>query len=386
MARPVPVDKQAASARRIPVFQPFLGDEETRHVNDALKKGAISGFFGEYLPQFEKEFAEYCGCKHGIAVTSGTTALHLALLALSIGAEDEVIAPALTNMATFFAIIYQGARPIPVDVEPRTLNLDPAKLRKRITPRTKAIIVVHLYGHPVDMDPVLEIAREHGIYVIEDCAEAHGALYKGRKVGGLGDIGCFSFYANKIITTGEGGMLTLNNPEWADKARNLKGLAFGDKNKFMHKAIGYNYRMTNLQAAIGHGQFAKIEQIIASKRMLAEKYRSRLSGRSDIELPAELSYARNVYWMYHILLKGAAGGRRDEVITRLADRGVETRENFLPFNMQNIFIERGWTRPDECPVSSDVGARGLYLPSSPSLPDNDIDYVCENLIAALDGR
>ncbi|MGH9810960.1 MAG: DegT/DnrJ/EryC1/StrS family aminotransferase, partial [Terriglobia bacterium] len=280
----------------------------------------------------------------------------------------------------------QGARAVPVDVEVATLNLDPAKLRARITPRTRAIIVVHLYGHPVDMDPVLEIAREHKLHVVEDCAEAHGALYNGRKVGGLGDIGCFSFYANKIITTGEGGMLTLNNPEWADKARNLRGLAFGDKNKFMHKAVGYNYRMTNLQAAIGHAQFAKIEQIIAAKRALADKYRARLGGRNDIELPPDLPYARNVYWMYHILLKGPAARRRDAVMKRLSERGVETRENFLPYNMQDIFIKRGWTHPDECPVARDLGARGLYLPSTPLLPDDDIDYVCEQLIAALEER
>jgi perosamine synthetase len=372
--------------RRIPVSQPALGAAEALHVNEALRKGAISGFFGEYLPQFENEFAQYCACQHGVAVTSGTTALHLALLALSIGEGDEVIAPALTNMATFFAIVYQGARPVPVDIESRTLNLDPAKLRERITPRTKAIIVVHLYGHPVDMDAVLEIAREHGLFVIEDCAEAHGALYKGRKVGGLGDIGCFSFYANKIITTGEGGMLTLNNAEWADKARNLKGLAFGDRNKFMHKAIGYNYRMTNLQAAIGHAQFTKIEEIIEAKRALAERYRSRLAGRSDIQLPTEMPYARNVYWMYHILLQGKNADNRPQVMRRLADAGIETRENFLPYNMQDIFISRGWTRPEDCPVSNDAGARGFYLPSGPFISDDDLDYVCGSLVDALDRR
>jgi perosamine synthetase len=317
-------------------------------------------------------------------VTSGTAALHLAMLTLSIGRGDEVLVASLTNMATFFAVIYQGAHPIPIDVDPETMNIDPALLRKSITPRTKAILVVHLYGHPVDMDPVIDVAKEHGLYVIEDCAEAHGATYKGRKVGGLGDIGCFSFYANKVITTGEGGMITLNNPEWAGTARNLKGLAFGDSNKFMHQAVGYNYRMTNLQAAIGHAQFLKIEEIIAAKRSLASKYLHRLAHRVDIQLPVEKSYARNVYWMFHILLKGPNAGLRAQVMHKLSERGIETRENFLPYNMQDIFIQRGWTRPDECPVANDLGARGLYLPSSPKISDQDVEYVCESLVEALD--
>ena len=323
MAHPNP--GKSTSPRRVPVSEPMLDEAETHHVNEALKQGAISGFFGDYLPTFEKEFAEYCGCSHGVAVTSGTTALHLALLTLSIGRDDEVLVASLTNMATFFAVIYQGAHPIPVDVDPETLNIDSTLLRRSITPRTKAIIVVHLYGHPVDMDPVLEVAKEHGLYVIEDCAQAHGATYRGRKVGGLGDIGCFSFYANKVITTGEGGMITLNNAKWAVTARSLKSLAFGDRHKFMHQAVGYNYRMTNLQAAIGHAQFGKIEQIIAAKRTLATKYLQRLAHRDDIQFPVEKSYARNVYWMFHILLKGNNAGRRDEVMLKLAEKGIETR-------------------------------------------------------------
>lgn len=370
--------------RRIPVFKPVLGEEEFEHVNTALRQGALSGFFGDYLPQFESEFAEYCDCRHGVAVSNGTTALHLALAVLNIGPGDEVLVPTLTNMATFFAVLYQGAKPIPIDVDPRTLNMDPALLRDRITPRTKAIMVVHLYGHPVDMDPVMSIAQSSGLRVVEDCAEAHGATYKGRKVGGIGDIGCFSFYANKIITTGEGGMLTLNNAEWAARARSLKSLAFGDSNKFMHKDIGYNYRMTNLQAAIGHAQFGKIEAIIEAKRTLAATYNTKLAGRPDIQLPVEEAYARNVYWMYHILLQGRNATRRDEVIRELATRGIETRENFVPYNLQEIFISRKWTNPADCPVANDVSARGFYLPSSPSLTASDLQYITDNLIDILD--
>lgn len=370
--------------RRVPVSQPMLDGEEARHVGAALSAGAISGFFGDYLKTFEDEFAAYCDCKHGVAVTSGTTALHLALVTVGVGSGDEVLVASLTNMATFFAVVYQGAKPIPIDSDPDTLNLDPSLLRARITPKTKAILVVHLFGHPVDMDPVMEVAREFGIPVIEDCAEAHGALYKGRKVGGIGDIGCFSFYANKIITTGEGGMLTLNNPDWAAKARSLKSLAFGDVNKFMHKDIGFNYRMTNLQAAIGHAQFGKIEQIISAKRAMAGKYAALLGGRDDLVLPSEKPYARNVYWMYHVLLRGRNRDRRTQVMKYLADHGVECRENFLPFDMQDVFIERGLTRKGECPVADDLGVRGFYIPSSPTITDDEIAYVSRHLIAALD--
>jgi perosamine synthetase len=373
-----------APARRVPVAQPMLGPEEAFHVNQALSQGAISGFFGEYLPKFEQEFAAYCECKHGVAVSNGTTALHLALATLSIGPGDEVLASSLTNMATFFAILYQGATPVPIDSELDTLNLDPALLRARITPKTKAILVVHLFGHPVDMDPVMEIAREHNLYVIEDCAEAHGATYKGRKVGGIGDIGCFSFYANKVITTGEGGMLTLNNEQWAARARNLKGLAFGDKNKFQHQDIGYNYRMTNLQAAVGHAQFGRIEQIIELKRGIAKRYEKRLAGRDDLLLPVEKEYARNVYWMYHVLLTGRNAERRTQVMRFLADKGIESREGFLPYNMQEIFIARGLTRHDECPVANSLGVRGFYIPSGPVISDDDLNYVCDCLIEALD--
>jgi perosamine synthetase len=370
--------------RHIPVAQPLLGEAEASCLNDALAKGAISGFFGEYIPLFEREFAAYCDCRHGVATTSGTTALHLALATLSIGPGHEVLVSTLTNMATFFAVLYQGATPVPVDIEVETLNLDPGLVRRKLTERTKAILVVHLFGHPCDMDPILEFAREHRLYVVEDCAEAHGATYRGRKVGGLGDIGCFSFYANKIITTGEGGMLTMNDAAWAERARNLRGLAFGDRNKFQHRDVGFNYRMTNLQAAIGHAQFGNIESIIAAKRHIAAYYKARLRGRLDLQLPVEMPYARNVYWMYHVLLAGPAASRRADVMRILADRGIETREGFVPYNLQEIFISKGMTRREDCPVANDVADRGFYLPSGPALHDDELDYVADGLIEALD--
>lgn len=372
--------------RHVPVAQPMLDQSEGICVNDALAQGAISGFYGEYIGKFESEFSEYCGCTHGVATTSGTTALHLALATLGIGEGDEVLVSTLTNMATFFAVIYQNARPVPIDIEPLTLNLDPKLLESKLTPRTRAILVVHLFGHPCDMDPIIEFARRHNLYVIEDCAEAHGATYKGRKVGGLGDIGCFSFYANKIITTGEGGMVTTNNADFAARARNLRGLAFGERNKFMHRDIGFNYRMTNIQAAVGHAQFAKIESIIAAKRRIASFYTERLKDREDLQLPVEMPYARNVYWMYHLLMKGAAATRRGDVMRALSGRGVETREGFLPYNLQEVFIARGWTRPEECPRANDVAFTGFYLPSGPGLSPDELDYVATNLCNVLDSR
>lgn len=368
----------------IPVSQPVLSEAESRYVNDALKKGAISGFYGEYISKFEEGFANYCGCKYGVSTTSGTTALHLALLALSIEKGDEVLVATLTNMATFFAVLYQGARPIPIDIEGDTWNIDPSLLESKITSRTKAIIVVHLFGHPVDMEPVMEVARKHSLRVIEDCAEAHGATYNGKTVGGFGDIGCFSFYANKILTTGEGGMITTNDAAIAEKARSLKSLAFGLKEKFMHTDIGYNYRMTNIQAAIGCAQLEKIDSIIENKRTIARMYTERLKDVSSLQLPVEKSYARNVYWMYHVALKGKFSNKRAEIMQHLKECGIETREGFIPYNMQEFALSKGWVDRDECPIANDFAFRCFYLPSGPSLSSDDLEYVTTSLRSFLE--
>ena len=245
---------------QIPVFKPHLGAAEISLVNEALKSNAISGVFGEFIPRFEAEFAAFCGTKYAISCSNGTVALHLAMVAAGIQAGDEVLVSTTTNMATFFAVLYIGAKPIPVDIDLMTYNLDPADLERKITPKTKAIMVVHLFGHPADMDSINAFADKRGLLVFEDCAEAHGALYKRRPVGGLGTAGAFSFFANKVITTGEGGMVTTNDPAIAERAKNLRSLAFGYDNKFMHREVGFNYRMTNIQAAIGCGQM--LEEIL----------------------------------------------------------------------------------------------------------------------------
>jgi perosamine synthetase len=367
----------------IPVSRPCLDDAEKLNVVDALNKGAISGFYGEYIPRFEEEFAAYSGCKYGVATTSGTTALHLAMAALSIGKDDEVLVSTLTNMATFFAVIYQGARPVPIDIEEDTFNIDTTLLESKITPRTRAILVVHLFGHPVDMDPVTSLAKKYNLYVIEDCAQAHGATYKGRKVGGIGDIGCFSFYANKIITTGEGGMITTNNAKIADRARSLKSLAFGKSNKFMHTDVGYNYRMTNVQAAIGCAQFGKIENMISNKRKIAAFYTDGLSSLDTLQLPLEKAYARNVYWMYHINLLGPAAAKREHTMKKLLEWGIETREGFIPYNMQEIFIKRGWVNLEDCPKANRAALSSFYLPSGPLLTEEELEYVVIRLKSIL---
>jgi perosamine synthetase len=365
--------------KHIPVSQPALTEIESRYVNDALQKGAISGFYGEYITRFEEGFAKYCNCRYGVSTTSGTTALHLAMLALSIGPGHEVLVSTLTNMATFFAVLYQGAQPVPIDIESDTWNMNPSLLEARITPRTKAIVVVHLFGHPVDMDPVMDVARRHRLRVIEDCAQAHGATYKGRKVGSIGDIGCFSFYANKIITTGEGGMITLNDGALAEKARSLKSLAFGVSNKFMHIDVGYNYRMTNIQAALGCAQLERIDDLIERKRKVAKLYTEGLQDLPTLQLPVEKSYARNVYWMYHVALLGPHSTRRAEIMARLKEKGIESREGFIPYNMQEFALRNGSVRLEACPVANDYADRCLYLPSSPLISREDLDHVVDTL-------
>jgi perosamine synthetase len=360
----------------IPVASPRIGSKEKEFVLSAIESGELSGNFGHYIGEFEAKFAELCNVEHAIAVSNGTTALHLAIAALGIGSGSEVLVQTLTNMATAFAVSYVGAIPVPVDVDSRTWNIDPTLIKAKITDKTKAIVVVHLFGHPVDMDPILEIAREHGLPVIEDCAEAHGARYKGRVVGGLGDIGCFSFYANKIITTGEGGMVTTNNSALAQKIRAMKSLGYGTKNsKFDHDLIGFNYRMPNIVAAIGCAQMGLIADNIAQKKYIAAKYKAGLTQYTDIQLPVEEGYADSVYWMYHINLKGKLKGKRSAFMANLKAQGVETRESFWPLNAQKVYLEQGLFQQDDCPVANDVGINGLYLPSGPVITNEEIAAV-----------
>lgn len=365
---------------KVPVSVPYIGKLENNYVNKALKAKAISGFFGDYLPKFESSFSKFCDCKYGIAVSNGTTALHLALDTVGIKKGDEVIVPAITNMATYFSVIYLGAKPVPVDINSDTFNINPSLIEKSITNKTKAIIVVHLFGMPVDMQPVMKIVKKYNLKLIEDCAEAHGAKYKNKKVGSFGDIGCFSFYANKIITTGEGGMLTTNNKKYALKAKNLKELAFGKTNKFIHSDIGYNYRLTNLQAAIGCAQTEQIEKIIKNKKAISRRYKKLIVNEEYFILPKESKDFVNVYWMYLIILRDEFSKYRNYIMKELKRCGIETREGFVSATLQDTFIEKKIiNKSNRCIEAEKASFNAFYLPSSVNLSLKEQKYVCDAL-------
>ena len=317
----------------IPVFEPAIGEEEIEAVVAALRRGEISGTFGQALTDFEREFAAYVNCKHGVAVSSGTTALHLAVTAAGLAPGEEVLVSASTNIATALAVAHNGGIPIPVDSERVTWNLDLDLVEGLIGPGTRAIIPVHLYGHPVDMDALQGVADRHGLMVIEDCAESHGATCRGRMSGSFGQMACFSFYANKIITTGEGGMVVTNDDRLAERLRLLRNLAFTTP-RFIHQVLGFNFRMTGYQAAMGLVQLRKIETIIGQKRRVAQAYHQRLQHVDWLQLPAEREWARNVYWMYAVVVRRGGPVTRDQLMAALLDRGIETRTFFCPLDKQ----------------------------------------------------
>lgn len=370
-----------STPNRIPVHEPDLGEEEIQSVLEALRRGEISGSFGKALPDFEERFAAYVGCKYGVAVTSGTTALQLAAAAAGIGPGDEVLMSASTNIATALAAYHNGAVSVPVDSEPVTWNLNPDLIEGLITPRTKAIIPVHLFGHPCEMDRIMAVARKHGLVVIEDCAESHGATWQGQMTGSFGDMACFSFYANKIITTGEGGMVVTNDPKLAERLRLLRNLGFG-KPRFYHEVPAYNFRMTGMQAALGLAQLAKIDRFIDQKRRIAATYNELLANIPGVQTPAELPGALNVYWMYAIVVKPEFGRTRDELATILLDQGIETRTFFCPMNMQPFLRAQKGHRDIECPVAEGLWTDGFYLPSGNQLDRPTIARVCEAIAGA----
>lgn len=366
------------------VAEPYIDQAEREAVADAMDRVALSGHMQDYIVRFEKDFATYCGVDHGVGTNNGTTSIHLALAAMGIGPGDEVLVSTYTNMATFFAVLYQGATPVPIDCEPETWNMNPALLERALTPRTRAIMPVHIFGHPVDMDPVLEFARANNLFVIEDAAQAHGAEYKGRKAGGLSDAASFSFYSNKIITTGEGGMVVTANAELAERCRAYRNLCYGRENRFMHEDVGFNYRLSNLHAAIGWAQVGKIDANVEKKRRIAGWYHARLKARPELLLPVERPWAKSVYWMYHIVLSGDCKADRGSVMASLAQAGIETRPGFVPFNMQKIAIDRGLASAGDCPVANGLADRAFYVPSGTSLTEDQVDTVASALLKALD--
>lgn len=358
----------------IPVFEPSITDEDVAAVAAAVKNGEISGSFGPTIPRFESEFARYVGSKYGVAVSSGTTALELAVAVAGIGPGDEVLVSASTNIATALGAFRNGAVPVPVDAERTTWNLDLARIEELITPRTRAIIPVHLLGHPVDMEHLMRIAERFGLIVIEDCAESHGATVRGKMTGSFGHMACFSFYANKIITTGEGGMLMTDVPAYAERARLLRNLAF-QQPRFFHEHAGYNFRMTGMQAALGLSQLARIDQFIDDKRRVAAAYNRLLADIPGIQCPAELPWARNVYWMYGITVNAPYPLSRDQLMAKLQAAGVDTRTFFCSMAEQPFLAAQSGYRAVACPVASELWKTGLYLPSSCSLDEATIARV-----------
>ncbi|MBU1626090.1 DegT/DnrJ/EryC1/StrS family aminotransferase [bacterium] len=368
----------------IPVCEPKLLGNEKKYVMDCLDTNWISSA-GQYIPKFEEAFSKYCEARYGVACSNGTNGLHLTLETLGVGPGDEVIIPSFTIIVSANVVIQAGARPVLVDVCPKTWCIDPTKIEEKITQRTKAIMVVHMYGQPCDMDPIKEIAHKYKLSIVEDACQAHGAEYKGKKVGAIGDIGVFSFYGNKNITTGEGGMLVTNNDEYAKKARLLRDQGFDDP-RFIHKVRGFNYRMTNIQAAIGLAQTEKIEYAVNRKREIAFLYSDLLKDVKEVTLPYEASWAKNVYWMYSILINDDFGMVKDEVMVELYKRGVETRSFFYPMNQQPLFHGNDPRFPDitgKYPVSDDLARRGLYLPSGIGLTEEQIRFVVKQLVGLI---
>ena len=364
----------------IPVFEPYIGEEEVEAVAAAVRRGEISGSFGRDIGAFEDEFAVYVGARHGVACTSGTTALHLAVAALRLPAGSEILVSASTNIATALAAYHNNCVPVPVDSEDETWNLDLDLIEDLITERTRAIIPVHLFGHPVDMDRLADIAERHNLVVIEDCAESHGATVRGRMTGALGDMGCFSFYANKIITTGEGGMVTTNDDELAERLRSLRNLAFGQP-RFLHQEAGFNFRMMGYQAAMGRVQLRKIDHIVSEKRRVAATYNELLSEVPGIQTPAQKDWARNVYWMYAITIDDPFPLSRDELMASLRGAEIESRTFFCPMNMQPFLREQDGFRDIPCPVAERLWETGLYLPCAITLSDDEIAHVVEQIRA-----
>jgi perosamine synthetase len=362
--------------KTISVCEPCLTGKEADYLLDCVNQNQLSSR-GRYVSEFEHRFARYCGCCHGVATTSGTTALHLALAASDIRPGDEVLVPAFTMVATVFAVLYIGATPVLVDADPETWNMDVRQIQGRVTANTKAILPVHVYGHPCDLDRILAVAREKRLQVIEDAAEAHGAEYKGRRVGSFGRAGCFSFYANKMITTGEGGMVVTNDAELSRRLSHLKNLAYAHDMPFRHTEIGFNYRMTNLQAAVGLAQLDKIDDFITSRRRHAARYKEQLAKVPGIRLPAEKVCCMNVYWMFGVLVDEQEFGMdRDGLMEQLRKRDIETRPFFWPMHRQPAFERLGLFRDESYPVADNLAQRGLYLPSGSGLKDEEIDCVC----------
>jgi perosamine synthetase len=369
----------------IPVNEPLLYERELEYVTDCVRTGWISSS-GRFISEFEERWAGYCGRRYGIAVSNGTVALQVAATCLELKPGDEVIMPTFTIISCALAAVYNGAVPVLVDCDARTWCMDVDQVKHKITERTRAIMPVHIYGHPVDMDPIIDLATKHNLAIIEDAAEVHGAEYLSRRdtrhaawrrCGSFGTLSCFSFYANKLITTGEGGMVLTSDPRLAEQARSFRNLCFQPERRFYHEQLGFNFRLTNMQAALGVAQIDRMDEIVARKRWIGQEYNHRLGGIKNLQLPVEEPWARNVYWMYGIVLSEETGMDATVFAQRLKQRGIETRPFFLGLHEQPVFHKRGLFLHERYPVAERIARQGLYLPSGLALTAEQISQVCE---------
>lgn len=360
----------------IPVNEPLLDGNEKKYLNECIDTGWISSE-GPFIKSFEEKMAARVGRKHGIAVSNGSVALDAAILALNLKSGDEVIMPAFTIVSCATAIVRAGLKPVLVDADPVTWNMDVNRIEEKITPRTRAIMVVHIYGLPVDMDVVMNIAERHKLKVVEDAAEMHGQTYKGKACGSFGDVSIFSFYPNKHITTGEGGMIVTDNDEIAEKCKSLRNLCFMPHRRFVHEEMGYNFRMTNLQAALGLAQLERLDEFVTRKRAMGKLYLSLLNGVEGFQLPLEkTNYAENIYWVFAIVSKNP---KLDAItcMKKLGEAGIGTRPFFYPMHKQPVFLNMGLFKNESYPVSENIGEQGFYIPSGMALTTEQINHVAE---------
>ena len=359
----------------IPVNEPLLNGNESRYLAECVETGWISSE-GPFVKKFEAGFADLVGRRHAIAVTNGTAALDAAVDALGLGPGDEVVMPTFTIISSILQIVRCGATPVLVDSDPLTWNMNVEQVAARITPRTRAIMVVHIFGLPADMDPILALAEQHGLAVIEDAAQMHGQTYRGRPCGSFGDISTFSFYPNKLMTTGEGGMIVTDDDQLAENCRSVRNLCFQDKKRFVHEHLGWNLRMTNLQAALGVAQLERVEEFVARKRHMGQRYLALLADVPGLQLPLpRTDYAENIFWVFGLMLDDTVPFDAVEAMRRLGARGIGTRPFFCPMHQQPVFLERGLFAGENYPVAERMYARGFYIPSGMALTEAQMDEV-----------
>lgn len=367
----------------IPVNTPLLEGNEKQYLIECVDTGWISSE-GPFVTSFEEKFAKTVNRKYGIAVCNGTAALEVAIISLGIGRGDEVILPTFTIISCAAAIVRAGAIPVVVDCDPLTWNMDIDQLEEKITKRTKAIMVVHIYGLPVDMDPVIKLAKHNDLKIIEDAAEMHGQTYRDNPCGSFGDLSTFSFYPNKHITTGEGGMIVTNDEKISEKCRSLRNLSFQKKRRFVHEELGWNYRFTNIQAALGLAQLEQFDRFVKRKREIGSRYNELLQNLPGLQLPLEQTdYADNIYWVYGVVIKEQNDFDALYVMNKLSEKSIGTRPFFYPMHLQPVFKKMNLFNNVKCPVSEKIAERGFYLPSGLGLSDNEIDIVVSKIYEVL---